>query len=58
MQVSISDRFPALTPIALRKEKAREVFLMVARFNRYSVRKGKNKTKTGITRKPAGDDWF
>ena len=43
-----------MTPLQLRREKAREVFILIKRFNRFSKKKNKKK----IIRKPAGDDWF
>lgn len=49
-----------MTPISLRKERAREVFIMIARYNRLS-RKKKEQKKTGkrkIIRRPASDNWF
>jgi asparagine synthetase A len=52
--VNLCERFPALTPLSLRKEKAREVFLLIVRYNNYGKKQGKKKK----IRKPAGDDWF
>lgn len=59
MEVSMCKEFPGMTPISLRKEKAREVFIMISRYNQYSGRKKKQK-KTGkkIIRRPASDNWF
>jgi hypothetical protein len=59
MEMNLSDRFPSMTPLTLRREKAREVFLLLNRFNRYSRKQAKQK-KNGqrIIRKPAGDNWF
>lgn len=61
--MSLCDRFTSLTPLDLRKEKAREVFILVTRYNNYSEKEGKknsegNKTRKKIIRRPAGDDWF
>lgn len=57
--MGLSERFPALTPIALRREKAREVFLLIARFNVWSRKQAKSmKNGKKIIRKPAGDNWF
>ena len=61
--VSLCKCFPAFTPLSLRRERARDVFLLIRRFNEYSDREQKNKaqtTKNGkrIIRRPAGDDWF
>jgi hypothetical protein len=59
MEMVLSERFPAMTPLTLRREKAREVFLLISRYNRYS-KKQRKKQKNGknIIRKPAGDNWF
>ena len=62
MQVNLCDRFTGLTPLELRREKAREVFILIHRYNIYAAREAKKKkrTKNGkqIIRRPAGDDWF
>lgn len=59
MEVGLCDRFPALTPLSLRREKAREVFILIGRYNAYAKRQkrsgGKQET---MIRRPAGDDWF
>lgn len=61
--MSLCDRFTSLTPLDLRKEKAREVFILVTRYNNYSEKEEKknsekNKPRKKIIRRPAGDDWF
>ena len=68
MQVSLSERFPALSPLSLRREKAREVFkLMVSYGNlakspeykkRHDIGSAGKKGKPKVIRKPAGDNWF
>jgi hypothetical protein len=55
MEMSLSERFPAMTPLTLRKERAHEVFLLINRMNRYSK---KTKRQSNVIRRPAGDDWF
>lgn len=57
LAVGLSERFQALDPITLRRHRAREVFLLVARYNRYAALE-KKKKKSNIIRRPAGDDWF
>lgn len=48
-----------MTPLTLRQEKARNVFLLIAKFNRYSKKNKKNKGgKKKIIRRPASDTWF
>lgn len=58
MEVMLCERFPAFTPISLRREKATEVFNLITRYNIYSAKKQKNAKKPKIIRRPAGDDWF
>ena len=58
MEISLVDRFPAFNPLSLRREKAREVFLLLVRFNRYSKKQKKKKDGQQIIRRPAGDNWF
>lgn len=59
MEMNLCERFPALTPFSVRREKATEVFLLLRRLDGHNGRQGKKK-KQGKTviRKPAGDDWF
>lgn len=53
-----------MTPFSIRKEKAKEVFLLIKRLekhNEYEARKeGEviNKENKTIIRRKAGDDWF
>lgn len=59
LQMNLCERFPAMTPLVLRREKAREVFLLLVRYNRYA--KKQKKSDSGgkrVIRKPAGDNWF
>lgn len=64
IEVSLSDRFPALSPLTIREKRAREVFLLIRRLTDYNRRQNKSKTDsytpTGdrIIRRPAGNDWF
>ena len=60
MEMNLCEKFPAMTPLTLRREKAREVFVMIARYNRFSRKKKKQEKKGGkkIIRRPASDNWF
>ena len=60
MQVNLCERFPALTPLNLRHEKARHVFRLFVRYIKYAKKAKKNTTKDGkrIIRRPASDTWF
>jgi len=57
--VKLSEMFPSLNPLSLRKEKAREVFKLISRYSKLSKKqkKGKNAGKK-IIRRPASDTWF
>lgn len=57
----LCNRFPSLTPLSIRKERAYEVFLLLKKYVEYNKREEKKpKQNNGkrIIRKPAGDDWF
>lgn len=45
----MADRFPALTPIAIRKEKANEVFLLFERLTNYQEKQEKQELANGDT---------
>ena len=57
MEMGIVNAFPSFTPLSLRREKAREVYTLIVRYNKYSRKKKKNKGKQ-IIRRPAPDTWF
>ena len=60
LQMTICERFPSITPLQLRREKAKEFFILVARLNKYNKKEQKKK-KSGtnkIIRRPASDNWF
>ena len=60
MEISLCERFPALSPFDIRKQRAGEVFLLVRRLNNYTeYTNDKNDTRNGtVIRRRAGDDWF
>lgn len=64
MEMLICERFPAFTPISLRKERAVEVLRLVSRLGDYDRRKTKEKNEIRleggiqVIRRPAGDNWF
>ena len=58
MELSIVERFPSLTPFAVRKEKASEVFLLVRRLNNRTKKQSKQANSKKVIRRAAGDDWF
>lgn len=53
-ELELCKLFSALTPFSIRKEKAREVFLLMKRLNDANKRQSR---PTKIKRQ-AGDDWF
>ena len=58
----LCERYPALTPFAVRRERAREVILLINRTNTHPKAKreknGQEVDSRGRIRRPAGDDWF
>ena len=60
--MSLCDRFTGLTPLKLRREKAKEVFLLINRYNKYSIKEEKDNNKSNnnekVIRRKAGDNWF
>lgn len=62
IELSLVDRFK-LSPFAVRREKATEVFLLVRRLNNYTSYQEKENAKTQsggkkVIRRPASDNWF
>lgn len=58
MEMSLCERFPAMTPLTLRREKAVDVFTLIVRYANYSNRQAKSAGKPKIIRRPASDTWF
>lgn len=61
MEVNLSERFGGMTPFSIRREKAKEVFLLIRRMVVYNEKKQANTdplTGTHVIRRPAGDTWF
>jgi hypothetical protein len=61
MEMTLCERFTTFTPLSLRREKAREVFSLVSKYNKYMAREKKRNKKHGgkhIVRRPSGDNWF
>ena len=57
---NLCDTFPALDPIKLLDYPAEDVFNLITGTIDYNDRQEKEKSgnKSGVIRKPAGDDWF
>ncbi len=54
--MGLCERFPALTPFDLRRERLHEFCVLVERLNDYTKRENSQGTKK--IRRKAGDDWF
>lgn len=59
MNMQLCKVFPALTPFAVRRERAVEVFALVRRINSHPAPDNAREVSgRGNVRRPAGDDWF
>lgn len=64
LEVTICERFPALSPFQVRRASVYEVCLLTKRLNEYSRKKGirngnAGMARDGVIRRPARDDsWF
>lgn len=58
IELSISERFPSLSPFDVRKQRASEVFLLVRRLNNRTTKQNAQAGKKKVIRRKAGDDWF
>ena len=60
MNMQLCKVFPALTPFAVRRERAVEVFALVRRINAHPApeRNARRTDSEGRVRVPAGDNWF
>lgn len=62
IEVLLSERFPALSPVSLRKTKAREVFKIINKLTIYSKKEKQKQAKAATTKhiikKQASDTWF
>lgn len=65
IEINLCERFPALTPFTIRKQRAYEVFLLINRLNNYTASKNKEQkiintdNNKKVIRKAAADDtWY
>lgn len=61
IEVLLSERFPALSPVTLRRTKAREVFKIINKLTVYTKKEKRKQAETGkkhIIKKQASDTWF
>lgn len=57
----LCEKYPALTPFAVRRERAKEVILLINRTNTHPKAQksnGQEVDSRGRIRRPAGDNWF
>lgn len=58
---ALCEAFPGLDPIRLLNYPGEDVIDLIRGLNNYGERQSRKKNnskKTGVIRKPAGDDWF
>ena len=58
MQITLCERFPAMTPFSIRKERAVDVFKLIVKYSKHSQRQKKKPEKQKIIRRPAQDTWW
>ena len=61
IEVLLSERFPALSPISIRRTKAREVFKIINKLTVYSKKEKKKQAQSNakhIVARQASDTWF
>ena len=57
IEVGICERFPALSPLSMRRERVNDVFRLISQYSNYA-RKNTNGNGKQVIRRRAGDDWF
>lgn len=64
IEMTLCERFPALTPFSIRRIQAREIFTFMERFGRYIERDREengqivNINGRQVLKRKASDDWF
>ncbi len=61
IDMTLCDRFPALTPMSIRSTKARDVFKTIVKLGKYAKKEKKEEAKKAmkhIVKRPASDTWF
>lgn len=58
IEVGMCERFPAMSPLSLRKERVNDVFRLVSQYTEYARKEDKKKNNKQVIRRRAGDDWF
>jgi hypothetical protein len=57
IEIGICERFPALSPLSMRRERVNDVFRLISQYSNYA-RKNTNSNGKQVIRRRAGDDWF
>ena len=57
IEVGICERFPALSPLSMRRERVNDVFRLISQYSNYAW-KNTNSNGKQVIRRRAGDDWF
>lgn len=58
LEVGMCERFPALSPLSMRKERVYDVFRLISQYSNYARKESENKNGKKVIRRKAGDDWF
>ena len=58
LEVGICERFVALSPLSMRRERVYDVFRLISQYSNYARNESKNKNGNKVIRRRAGDDWF
>ena len=58
LEVGICERFVALSPLSMRRERVYDVFRLISQYSNYARKESKNKKGNKVIRRRAGDDWF
>ena len=57
--MALTERFPTMTPLTIRKTRASEIFLLIRRLDNYDTRHpADGGDDDEIIRRPASDNWF
>ena len=61
IEITLFDRFPALTPMSLRRTRARDIFKVIVKLGKHAKKEKTEEAKKAMKRiikRPASDTWF
>ena len=61
IEITLCNRFPALTPMSLRRTRARDIFKIIVKLGKHAKKEKKEEAKKAMKRiikRPASDTWF